>query len=546
MGILITILFVVGISDIEAAYDRAKMTGDIQNCRILSLKLDALSPSTLSNLILVPTVHCMHNPSIQNRGWGTDITVDSVYLYHSISGDVRTDSVMFIAASYQGYFGDTAKVRILSSTDGGLHWAWFATLGGNGYGYNLYNPSMRIVETDDDDYLFVVFEAYPVTNPTDGFIGIWRLNFNSLADSSYFVSNHAGINEHQPCLVDDRIQYPYAPYLYCSWTENDSIFFARSLSRGRTWSDRKCLATGVGAVRYSNPSCAYGWYDAESLSLCLGWIQTNITTNRKRVYYTTNWGFGNDFAWRPSPVSFNPASNCIESTLTVAATPYVHSLVIAFIRVDTLRHISKMTYKYTYSISIPWAEGILDSSNTGYLKCILVADDTCDKYHLLFNEYKRSYFTEARYDNLYQSAWSTPAPINDDTLEIPIDVTGFVSNRMMGAAWVIQESGQQMIKFDSPWATCDEGVNESSKKPITINAYPNPARSVAYYNYPGLFKETRMVVLYDRAGRAVRRNQQHGGEPTSLDIVGLQTGVYFAVINSVKDKIIVKIVVAGD
>jgi hypothetical protein len=389
----------------------------------------------------------------------------------------------------------------------------------------------------------MVYEAVPVPNPNDGLICIWRMNLNNMADSMFIISDNPNIRETNPCLETDDIQYPYAPYLYCTWTENDSIVFARSLNRGRNWQDRKCLKPGNVNQHYSHSRCAYGWYDGDSLTLCVVWEYLNVPANRINIGCEFNWGFGNDYAWR-NPVAFYPPSNCKEFAPAIAATHRVHSFVIFFNRLDTLQGISKLAYKFTYINPVSWSEGTLDSSNTDY-RPLAVSGDTSPIYRLFYRLDDRLWSSGARYESMDPSSWSIPARISDDLLSAITAYSGALLYNSSAVAWVSQDGVRQIIKFDAQWMTgIDEGWGEPANL-LTIDAYPNPARKSIFLTFPGKTSQPIKIALYDRTGRIVRMYQAPAVREIVLDVSGLSSGVYFACCRSAGITYLSKIIVTG-
>ena len=527
MILFLLFLTLVNFQNTEAALDNAKISGNITLCHSLLRELVNYRSNPATEGFPVPVRHITANPRFYARGWGDDVIVDSAYSFQNISFDCRSDGAIFLAASWSSFSEDTIGIKILYSTNGGLSWDWFADLGGDGFGFNLINPSMKILEGDDDTCLTMAFEAVPISNPNDGLLCIWRINLNNMADSTFTISDNPNIRETHPCLETDDIQYPYAPYLYCTWTENDSIIFSRSLDRGRNWQDRKCLKPGNVNQHYSHSRCAYGWYDADSLTLCVVWEYLNVPANRINIGCVLNWGFGNDYAWR-NPVAFYPPSNCKEFTPAIAATHRVHSFVIFFNRLDTLQGISKLAYKFTYTNPASWSEGTLDSSNVNYRPSVM-SGDTSSVYRLLYCLDDHLWSSDARYESLNPPSWSVPARISDDSSSAILAFSGALLFNSSAVAWVSQDSVNQIIKFDAQWMT---GIGEGGGEPAylsRINAYPNPVRKSIFLTLPGKTGLPIKMALYDRAGRIVRMYQVPAGDQIVLDVSDLSSGVYFAV-----------------
>jgi hypothetical protein len=517
--------------ELEMILDNAKTTQDMTRFYAILEQLEIAYPRTIHFSHLPPTRHLLNNPCFSSMRWGNDILVDSTYSYQGASIDARSDSVLFIAASRKVDIDDTSYIDVRFSIDAGNTWAWFATIGGDGYPYDMLNPTLEVVEADDSIYLFVVYEAAPITNPTDGFIGIWRLNFNAMTDTSFFVSDLSGVDEADPDIDADDIQYSYAPYLYCTWESSDSIIFARSVNRGKDWSERVVLKDGHALVDYYNPNCTFGWYDPGDDSLTIGvcWEYYHTLSGQKRVWYSFNWAYGHSFAWLPSKY-FIPPEGCSESAPCIKAVHQTSGTMIAFNRQDTLLGLNSVICKYTFDDDT-WFETILDSNCTVSFYPGLGVDDSCGRVHLCYSSVSNAFYTNARHDSLEQAGWSIPYRVNGSTINDSIPIASAVLIDLPMACWIDHNSTIDYLVFDAIWNTVLVNEKHTANDLKTMWLAPNPAKNITKLWCGSPQKSHISVEIFDVCGRSVKKClcKRSCGSTTAyeVDLDGLLPGVYF-------------------
>lgn len=516
---------------LEAALDHAKRAQDTVQFNEILEQLETTYPLTSHFSCLPPVYHCHFDPEFMPMRWGNDILVDSTHYYQAVTIDARSDSVLFIAASRRINVNDTAHIDIRVSSDAGNTWSWFATIGGDRYPYDIFNPSLEIVEADDSIYLFVVYEAEPVSNPSDGFIGLWRLNFNTMTDTSFFVSDIAGVDEADPDIDADDIQYSYAPYLYCTWESSDSIVFARSVNRGKDWSERVILKQGHALVDYYNPNCAFGWFEPASDSLTIGvcWEYYHTLSGQKRVWYTFNWAYGHSFAWSTSKY-FLPPVDCSESAPCIKALHQTSGVMIALNRQDTLLGSNTVLCKYTFDDDT-WFESLLDSNSAVFYYPSLGVDDSCGRVHLGYSSITNAFYTNAHHDSLQQTGWSVPYRINGSTINDSIPIATAVLVDLPMASWIDHSTTMDYLVFDAIWNTVTITEQHLMNDLNNISLVPNPAKNVTRLYFKSTPAPIFSVEIFDVCGKVVKHFscKAHCDQVYDYDInlSGLIPGVYF-------------------
>ena len=517
--------------ELEMELDKARSAKDNVRFSIILEELESRYAEPIHLPPLPPTRHSLSNPVFMQMRWGNDILVDSCYSYQTVWIDARSDSVLFIASSRQVDAGDTSHIDVRFSSDGGNTWAWFATIGSGGYAYDLVNPSLEVVEADDSIYLFIVYEAEPITSPTDGFIGIWRLNFNTMIDTSFFVSDLSGVDEADPDIDADDIQYSYAPYLYCAWESGDSVVFARSVNRGKDWSERYVLKGGNAIVDHYNPSCAFGWYDpsADSLTIGICWEYYHSLSGQKRVWYSFNWAYGHSFAWSASKF-FVPPTGCSEYSACIKSVHQATGAVIIFGRRDTLLGLNSVVCKYTFDDDV-WFESILDSNSSISFFPSLGVDDSCGRFHVCYNSIANAFYTNAPYDSLEQAGWLTPYRINGNTINDSIPIATAVLVDLPMACWVEYGSTIDYLVFDALWNVTYITEENSEDKSRGVWLAPNPSKRVTKLFYDSPQRPHLSVKIFDATGRLMKQCLATRCYITKnayeIELDGLLPGVYF-------------------
>lgn len=529
---LITLFIAVTCThELEMELDNAKSAQDITRFYMILEQLEVKYPRTVHFSHLPPTRHLLSNPDFSSMRWGDDILVDSSYSYQAVSIDARSDSVLFIASSRKVDVDDTSHIDVRFSSDGGNTWAWFATIGGDGCPYDILNPSLEVVEADDSFYLFVAYEAEPVSNPTDGFIGIWRLNFNTMTDTSFFVSDLSGVDEADPDIDADDIQYSYAPYLYCTWESSDSIVFARSVNRGKDWSERVVLKDGHALVDYYNPNCSFGWYDpiVDSLTISVCWEYYHTLSGQRRIWYSFNWAYGHSFTWSASKY-FVPPGGCSESAARIKAVHQASGTMIAFNRQDTLLGLNSVLCKYTFDDDT-WFESILDSNSAVSYYPALGVDDSCGRVYLCYSSVANAFYTNAPYDSLEQAGWSIPYRINGNTINDSIPIATAVLVDLPMACWVEYSSTIDYLVFDALWNVTYITEENSEDKSRGVWLAPNPSKRVTKLFYDSPQRPHLSVKIFDATGRLMKQCLATRCYITKnayeIELDGLLPGVYF-------------------
>lgn len=517
--------------ELEMTLDNAKSAQDMTRFYTILEQLETKYPRSIHFSHLPPARHLQFNPDFSSMRWGDDILVDSNYSYQAVTVDARSDSVLFIAASRKVDVDDTAHIDIRFSSDGGNTWGWFATIGGDGYPYDILNPSLEVVEADDSSYLFVVYEAEPVSNPADGFIGIWRLNFNAMNDTSFFVSDLSGVDEADPDIDADDIQYSYAPYLYCTWESSDSIVFARSVNRGKDWSERVVLKDGHALVDYYNPNCSFGWYDPGDDSLTIGvcWEYYHTLSGQKRIWYSFNWAYGHSFTWSASKY-FVPPGGCSESAARIKAVHQASGTMIAFNRQDTLLGLNSVLCKYTFDDDT-WFESILDSNSARSYFPALGVDDSCGRVHLWYSSVTNAFYTNARHDSMEQAGWSIPCRINGSTINDSIPIATAVLIDLPMACWIDHSSMTDYLVFDALWNITRVAEKHTANDIHTVWLAPNPSKKITKLWCDSPQSSHISVEIFDVCGRSVKRClcKRCCGSTNAYEVKldGLLPGVYF-------------------
>jgi len=270
---------------------------------------------------------------IKDRWTADDIVVDVAYDYRAFSMDSRDGNRVYLAASRKQNSGDNYTIPVWYSDDG-ITWHYKYNLGVSNH--HLYNPSLKIVETPDTDYLFIAFEAYEASSPYDQDIWLFRSNLMS-GDWAFFnPANNPSIDEKDPSLDADDHAYPYDPYLHLAFESADSIAYMRSVDKGATWVDRVIIGSGGASYDYIDPSCAYGTNTPQSDTFNLGvaWVYSYNQTKKLRLRRNRHKGSSSDWL---SPTHFNPPSGHFDNRPSLKLTRGNYNSAVIPLRERILR-----------------------------------------------------------------------------------------------------------------------------------------------------------------------------------------------------------------
>lgn len=506
----------------------AKAAGNVENFKYILTQVEASYSSYIYEDPLPPVEYTKIRPEFKSARWGQDVIVDSVNTCQGVSIDATKDSIIYIASSYQNSSSDTFCINVYSSSDAGDSWQWFATIGGQGYAYHLCNPCLQTVHADDTSYIFVAFDGEPVNNPSEGYIGIWCFNLISWSDTTYFVSNISEVKEFGPDLASDDVQYPYAPYLYCTWVSSDSVVFARSVNKGKNWSERVVLKNGNMILDYRVPKCSYGWYDPAMDSMTIGvcWEYYHTLAEITRIYYANNTTYGHSFSWN-SPVMFNVPTGNNDYLPDIELLHQGSATVVMNNRYDTPSQQYSLVFRYTYD-GENWQEGILDSNSAVAFFPSLAVDDSCGKFHVCYSSYTNAKYTGTPYDSLPPQYWSIPVRINNSSINDTVCIsTGLFENQPM-ASWVRHTASNECVMFDAIWnltGMCDLHDWNMHRMAIFPNPCPDQLQMILPSSYTGADVS---VYLYDISGRMVRQWQRQSASTSmAFDLTGIPPGIYF-------------------
>ena len=469
---------------------------------------------------------------IKDRWTADDIIVNVAYAYQAFSMDSRDGNRVYLAASRRQNSGDNYTIPVWYSDDGITWYNMYNLWVSN---HNLYNPSLKIVETPDTDYLFIAFEAYEASSPYDQDIWVFRSNLMSGGWAFFNPANNSSIDERDPSLDADDHAYGAAFFLHLAFESADSIAYIRSVDKGATWVDRVIVGSGFTTYDYIDPSCAYGTNTPQSDSFNLGvaWVYKYNQTRKIRV--RRNRYKGSSSAWLSS-THFNPPSGHFDNHPSLKLTRgNYNSAVITFERKDTAGTDDADLYEfYTYNAGRNWTDDglYMPGASVTKLNCLSV-DDGLGDYHVFFkgsNDDIR--YKEAHYNYLAYSGWTGSIPISDGgDISNSVSPASAVRGSDPCVCWKIFVSGgNDTLKFDALWL--QTGIDEEtdiSTVPLLLS--PNPSNGIATLSYAVEKEGNVKISLHDVTGRMVENlvneNKKVGNYSINLNNKGRPTGIYF-------------------
>ena len=515
--------------------DEAREKGDLPLFKSLCAEYQRLNPPLISkDEPGVIALEFLEGNYKSGRWTGNDVIIDDAYVYQSFSMDTRKDSLIYLVASRQQNPGDDYTIHIWYSDDG-INWYYMYNPGvGN---YDFYNPSLKIVETPDTDYLFVAFEAYDKTTSGHDII-VFYSNLVSGDVAYFYPANDSSIDEKNPSLDADDLQCPGIPVLYLAFESEDSIVFMRSPNKGENWIDRAVIGSGSNTWDYKDPSCAFGWYNsADSFTVGVAWAY--VTTNGdERIRFRRNRTNGIYQGWLPITY-FSAPANCLDSRPSLKMTHEGYpSGVITFERKDTVGTDDADLYEfYTYDGGRNWTDDYLymPGPSVNKLNCLSV-DDSLGDYHVFFKGSGDDIrYKEAHYDSLDFSGWTTSIPISDGgEIANVVSPASAVRDGEPCVCWKINVPivGNDTLMFDALWLETgveEEPIEDVSTTPFSLT--PNPSNGIAMLSYTVEKEGNVKISLHDITGRTIKNllDENKGTGRYSLEInnKALPSGIYF-------------------
>ncbi|MCK4817106.1 hypothetical protein KA005_15155, partial [bacterium] len=434
--------------------------------------------------------------------WADDVTVDSAWNYQAFSMDTRDDGFIFLAAARESLSATEYRIPIWYSSDG-VNWAFY---------YNIFwidhdcrNPSVKIVEQATATYLVVVFDGIETASPYEEDVWVLVHEFTTTDWIYYPVSNFSGIDEKNPSLDADDIQYPTIAYLYCAFESADSIAAIGSMDFGQTWVDRQIIGSGDPTWDYYDPVVAYGHYSpADSFTIGVAWVigwdsNNSIRFRRSHSYGTPGTWLDIDYFIPPTDHrDWRPALKMTHGTMP--------SGTIIFARRDTVgTDVEDLCNYFTYDGGRHWTCDTLYYGGEYALLTTLAVDDPANDYHAFFKgDYDDIRYKEAHYDGFDYNGWTMSMPISDggniSSGTYPASAT---LNDEPCVCWKdITNSTWYKIKFDALWLT---GIEE---RPGQISAgfvslAPNPSNGIAKLSYVVKNEGNVKISVFDAVGRLV-------------------------------------------
>ncbi len=496
---------VPSISAITKKIDEAKSNGDLVLFRELLAEYKDLNPAITAEQ--GPEVISNEFEEIQPPWIDDDIIVDSAYNFQGFSMDTRNETTVYLAASRQLTSGDDYTIRITSSDDG-ITWSYAYAV--SWPGHDLINPSLKIVETTDTNYIFVAFESYLKSGSYDRDILLFRVNLVSSDMTIFYPANNDTIDEMNPSLDADDLAYPMATYLHLAFESADSIAYIRSQDLGNTWIDRTIVASGNATYDYSDPCLAYGpsTYAADSMNLGVAWTYSYPAGGDRRIRFRRNYSKGSPSAWL-STEYFTPLANCIEDNpslkLTRDTLGGINSATIVCARRDTIANNEDLYNHFTYDAGRTWDEDALYNNVPAEVLNALAVEDAPGNFHVFFKGLDDDIrYKEAPYDNFsYPGGWSGSIFIGD---------SGNVSDVTPPAAavrgtdpcvcWKTYINSGWKLMFDGLWLPA--GIGEPAENAISLGASPAVFAGQTDINYSLPSEQDISLEIYDALGRNVR------------------------------------------
>jgi hypothetical protein len=514
------------ITSIIKKIDEAKENGDIVLFKQLLKEYKELNPPVK---IENGPQSIIEESKFKSKWSGNDIEVDSAYAYQEFSMDTRNDSRIYLAASRLLASGEDYRIPVWYSDDG-ISWTYYCNLFWNNH--HLYNPSLKIVETPDTDYLFVAFEAYDRASPYDYDVLVYRRNLVSEDWIYYYVADNISIDEKDPSLDADDLQFPTGPYLHLAFESADSIAFIRSIDLGASWTSRTLIGSGNADWDYSDPSCAFGWYSsADSFTIGVAWSYHYLPDGDRHIRFRRNRSYGTSTGWL-STNYFLPPANKLDSRpslkMTHGGSP---SGVITFQRMDTVGTNDPDLYEYyTYDGGRAWTDDLLYVPGTQAILNCLSVDDNLGNYHSFFkgsNDDIR--YKEAPYNDLDFSGWTESIQISDagDISDVSSPAST-VLDTMPCVCWKTFAPGWKLM-FNALWF--ETGVEEDEFIPTAFHLTPNPSNGMANFSYSISKAGVVKISIYDISGRLIRdlidETKDAGNYTLDINSRNLSSGIYF-------------------
>jgi hypothetical protein len=491
----------------------------------------------------------------KSRWIGDDIEVDSAYDFQGFSMDIRNDSTIYLAISKMPTSTSNYQLYLLYSNDG-ISWGGVISFGSSTN--DLINPSLKIVEKPDTDYVFIAFERRETSSPYDSDIAVYRGNLVSGATNLFYPANSSLIEERNPSLDADDVVYPDAPFLHLAFESGDSIAYMRSVDLGATWVDRAIIGIGSATYDYYDPSLAYGppTTTADSMNLGVAWTYYAPSPESQRIRFRKNIYKGEPGSWG-SIVSFTSPANCFDDRPSLKMTHGImNSATIVYARRDTAMNREDPRNVYTYDAGRSWWSSVLDYGGANEVLNTLAMDDSPNDYHVFFKGYYDDIrYREAHYDDFSPSGWTFPIGISDTS-----SAGGAVSNFTPPASavrvdepcvcWKTYLSGSWRLRFDALWLQA--GIDEPDENVISLLGV-SPAvfshqTDIRYY-LPGGQKNITLKI-YDPLGRSVK-TLARGAKPAGSHSVTwngengkgkpLASGIYLCVLKAGDSKVSTKI-----
>jgi hypothetical protein len=495
------------ISSIIEKIDEAQTSGDVALFGKLLSEYKTLNPAKTveeeTEVFLGPT-------ETKSRWIGDDIEIDSAYDFQGFSMDTRNDSTIYLAISKMPTSTYNYRIYLLYSNDG-ISWGGVISIGSSTN--DLINPSLKIVETPDTDYVFIAFERRETSSPYDSDIAVYRRNLVSGTSNLFYPANSSLIQERNPSLDADDVVYPTSPFLHLAFESGDSIAYMRSVDRGATWVDRAIIGVAGASYYYYDPSLAYGpsTTTADSMNLGVAWTYYSSSLGLQRIRFRKNIYKGASGSWG-NIVSFTSPANCFDDRPSLKMTHGImNSATIVYARRDTAANREDPRNLYTYDAGRTWWSSVLDYGGTNEVLNTLAMDDSPNNYHVFFKGYYDDIrYREAHYDDFSSSGWTFSIGISDTS-----SAGGDVSNITPPASavrgdepcvcWKTYVSGSWRLMFDALWLQA--GIGEPDENVASfLGASPavfSSRTDIEYYIPNGQNNNT--LDIYNIAGSHVIR-----------------------------------------
>ena len=505
--------------------DEARENGDIALFKQLLKEYKELNPPV--KIENGPEV-IMEEPKFKSKWSGNDIEVDSAYAFSEFSMDTRDDSRIYLAASRMLASGGEYTIPVWYSDDG-ITWNYIYNL--NWGLHHLISPSLKIVETPDTDYLYIAFDAQETESPYDHDILVFRSNLVSGVTVFYYPANNTSIDEKDPSLDADDLQFPTGPYLHLAFESGDSIAFIRSLDLGASWTSRTVIGSGDASWDYSDPSCAFGWYSsADSFTVGVAWIYDDIAGTR-RIRFRKNRSYGTSTGWLSTNYFTSPDNNLDDRPslkMTHGGSP---SGVITFQRTDTVGTDDPDLYEfYTYDGGRTWTDDVLYTPGTYTVLNCLSVDDYLGNYHSFFKGSNNDIrYKEAPYDDLDFVGWTGSILISDaGSISNVSSPASAVLDTMPCVCWKTYTPGWKLM-FNALWF--ETGIEEDEFIPAALHLNPNPSNGMANLSYSISKAGVVKISIYDISGRLIRdlidETKNAGNYTLQINSRNLSSGIYF-------------------